>query len=59
MALEVYNQQGETILTLLKEKKTAGKYSITLPVSELPSGVYICRLSTATDIHTRMFVIIQ
>ncbi len=46
--LVVYNILGQQIQTLVNENKSAGTYEITWNASNLPSGIYIYRLSVGS-----------
>lgn len=46
--LVVYNVLGQKIRTLFKGQQKAGSYSVQFNAADLPSGVYIYRLSTDT-----------
>lgn len=46
VSLTVYNMLGEKIATLVNKELSAGKYSYNFDASELPSGIYIYRLSS-------------
>jgi hypothetical protein len=45
VTINIYNILGEKVATLLDQIKPAGKYEVKFDASNLPSGIYICRLS--------------
>jgi parallel beta-helix repeat protein len=46
LTLKIYDILGREVLTLVNERKTAGKYEVKFDGSSLSSGIYICQLST-------------
>lgn len=46
VTLKVYDILGKEISTLVDEFQTAGKYSVEFHGSNLPGGIYICRLTS-------------
>ena len=45
--LQVFNTQGQLVTTLENAFKTAGEYEVRLNGSQLPTGVYVCRLTAS------------
>jgi Secretion system C-terminal sorting domain len=43
--LEVYNSDGAMIRQLVDEEKPAGTYEAIWDASNLPMGIYVCRMS--------------
>jgi len=43
--LEVFNMLGEHIATLVRERRSAGRYSVTFNATSLSSGVYFCKMT--------------
>lgn len=46
--ISIFNLQGK----LLQEQKTNGANTVTLNLSQLPQGIYLCRYAAATEIKT-------
>jgi len=57
--LEVYNTLGQKISTLASGKYNAGTYEVIFGASDLPSGVYICRLSSGKLAETSKMILIK
>ena len=47
--LSIYNILGEKMITLISEKQLAGKYQVEWNASDVPSGIYFCRLKTGQE----------
>jgi hypothetical protein len=46
VSIEVYDVNGKKLLRLVNEAKPAGKYDLSFNSSELPRGLYFCKMST-------------
>ena len=57
--LDVYNVIGQRVRTLINEKKTPGKYEITIDFSDLATGSYLCILKTNSGFAIRKMVMIK
>jgi len=57
--LEIFNILGQNVITLLNETKTMGRYSVQFDGGDLPSGIYICRLSTPSVMLQRKMLLIR
>ena len=57
--LVVYDILGNTITSLINERKMAGSYRITFDGSDLPSGVYIYRLNAGNYINTKKMILVK
>jgi len=52
VTLRVYGILGEEVAELLNEFKEAGNYEINFSAANLPTGIYIAKLSTGNNIQT-------
>ncbi len=59
VTLKLYNVLGQEIVTLVDEKKEAGKYEVIFDGSKLVSGVYFYRLQAGLFSETKKFVILK
>ncbi len=57
--LEVYNVNGQRIVTLLNEVRAAGSHQVTFDASGLSSGVYLYRLQTGDIVQTRKMMLLK
>lgn len=58
VTLKIFNVLGKEVRTIVNELKTPGKYTVAFNGSDLPVGVYFCRLQSGefTDIKRMMLV---
>ncbi len=59
VALKVYDMLGREVATLVNEVKQPGTYSIQFDASQLTSGVYIYKLSSAGQSFTRKMTVMK
>jgi hypothetical protein len=57
--LKVYNLLGQEVATLVNEEKPTGEYEIEFNAANLPSGVYIYRLTTAQFSMSKKMTLIK
>jgi len=57
--LDVYNVQGQKIVTLVKGKQGAGAHSVMFDAAGLPSGTYIYRLKAGGEIRYGKMLLIK
>jgi hypothetical protein len=55
--LIVYNSLGEEVATLINSFQSSGKHSVQFDASDLPSGVYIYRLSSKNFTSTKKMLL--
>lgn len=59
VSLIVYNTLGEKVRVLADEFQDAGKHQISFNGSDLPSGVYFCRLQSGDYVRTIKMVLLR
>jgi hypothetical protein len=52
VSLNIYDVLGNEVASLVNETKTAGSYEVTFDASNLPSGIYLARLSSGNLLQT-------
>lgn len=57
VTMEIYNALGQKIMTLVNGTKEAGSYTVTFNADNLPSGVYMYRLSTGKFSETKKMIL--
>ncbi|MCF7809257.1 MAG: family 10 glycosylhydrolase [Candidatus Marinimicrobia bacterium] len=57
--LSVYNVRGQEVQQLVNEHQIAGNHELNFHGSELPTGVYLLRLSTEEGSQTRRMLLIK
>jgi len=58
-SLCVYNQLGEKISTIIEKELESGKYEVNFDASNLPSGIYLYRISSGSFIDTKKMLFIK
>ncbi len=59
VTLEVFDMLGQRVDILVDGTMTAGQHSVTFDAQNLPSGMYIYRLRTATEVISRKLTLIK
>jgi len=57
--LQVFDLLGKKITTLIDGPMQAGRQSVTFDASNLPSGMYIYRLETKSNVLVRKMILIK
>lgn len=57
--LEIFNQLGQSISTLVNEFKASGSYEVSFNSMEIPSGVYFYRLRAGDFSETKKMLLIR
>ena len=57
--IDLYTIAGSAVVEPLQRALTAGKHSAALDVSTVPSGVYLCRVSSGTSIWTGTITVVH
>ncbi len=55
----VFNAKGQRIRTLFNGKKQAGKFKMMIDMSDLPSGIYFCRMTAKDFQQTRKMILLR
>ncbi len=59
MTLKVYNVLGEEVATLVDEAMQPGEYTVGWDASQLPSGIYFCRLQASSAVLTKKMTLLR
>ncbi|MDH7560890.1 MAG: T9SS type A sorting domain-containing protein, partial [bacterium] len=59
VSLVVHDALGRPVTTLVNGRMTAGYYSVNFDASNLPSGVYLCRLKAGEYTETRKLTLMK
>ncbi len=57
--LSVLNVLGEHIATLVDEIRPAGNYKVTFDASDMPGGLYFCRLASGASTVTKTMLLVK
>jgi len=57
--LVIYNALGEEVMELANEEKEAGRYSVEVNATRLPSGIYFYRLQAGSFVETKKMVLMK
>jgi len=59
VTLKVYDMLGKEVASLVNEKKEPGSYSVTFNASNVPSGIYVYRLTTNEFTSTKKLMLVK
>jgi len=59
VSLTVFNLLGQRVATLFDQRHLAGTYTISWDASNLPSGLYLCRMDAAGFAQTRKLLLVK
>ena len=59
VAIKIYDVLGNEVETLVNEEKSAGTYEVQFDASELTSGIYFCKLTSASFVETKKMVLLK
>ena len=59
VVLDVFNVLGQRVATLVNETKSAGKYNVSFNGSNLPSGIYLYRISAGSFVVTKKMILLK
>jgi Tol biopolymer transport system component len=57
--IEIFNITGESVATLVDGFKNEGYYEVSFNASDLPSGMYLYRISAGTFVQTRKMILLR
>ena len=57
--LVVYDLLGRAVATLVNERKSSGDYQVTFDGSDLSSGIYICRITAGSYVHSMKMLLVK
>jgi len=55
----VYNLMGQRVFTLVDEIMNAGEHKVLFDASDLPSGVYLCRMNSGSFARTQKMILVK
>jgi len=59
VTLKAYDMLGREVATLVNEMKGAGNFSVEFNASELPSGIYVYRLTAGNFVDTKKLILLK
>ena len=59
VSLKVYDVLGNEVVSLVNENKVAGNYSVQFDASNLPSGIYIYRLTSGQFTSSKKLILLK
>ena len=59
VTLKVYDMLGTEVASLITERQEAGSYSVEFNAANLPSGMYVYRLSTNNYVDTKKLILLK
>jgi len=57
--LALYDVRGQRVRVLLDQNRSAGNYSLSVNLSGLASGTYVCRLDTDLGSRSKKFIVLR
>jgi hypothetical protein len=59
VSLQMYDLLGRRVRTLVEREQPAGRYTVTLDGTGLPSGTYFVRLRAGTQVQTQQMAVVR
>ena len=59
ISLKIYDLKGNCLITLINKHMSAGTHQIQFDASDLPSGVYICRLKAGKTVRSMKMLLLK
>ena len=57
--MEIFNITGEKVVTLVDGFKNEGYYEVSFNASNLPSGMYLYRVSAGAFVQTKKMILMK
>jgi hypothetical protein len=57
--IEIFNVVGQKVATIVSQLKQAGYHDVTWHASDIPSGIYLCKIQMADIFETRRLVLMK
>lgn len=59
VTLKVYDMLGTDVASLVNERQEAGSYSVEFNAADLPSGMYVYRLTSGNFVETKKLILLK
>jgi hypothetical protein len=59
VSVGVYSLDAQLIVSLVQENMGEGMHQVTWDASEIPEGIYVCRLKTAGSLMTKKLILLK
>ena len=59
VSLIVFNSLGQEVQTLVSEEKDVGSYEVSFNASNLPSGIYFCKIRAGDFVETKKMILMK
>ena len=59
VTLKVYDILGNEVASIVNERKEPGDYSVTFNATNLPSGIYVYRLTTNDLVQSKKLIVMK
>lgn len=59
VSIRIFDVLGREVATLVNEEKPPGKYNVTWDASNMPSGVYLYRLTAGASVLARKMIVVK
>jgi len=59
VVLSVFNMIGEEVATLVNKNYQTGNYTVEFNANDLPSGIYLYRLSAGNFVSTKKMILMK
>lgn len=59
VSLKIFDLLGQEVTTLVREIQSPGTYAVTFDATDMPSGVYVYRLSAGTSTDSKKLILLK